>query len=179
MPRRREPLFYEAAPDPRNRPSVDMLITKLRKMSNLQNKPEAVQLVIDDMMHHYFIDEEPRPARLWQLAISAMYKFMMITGQSFPNREHLVAGGVEPEQLGGIAGNEFGDSPAADTAAKPSVDLDDEELKKGVAHVIMQHRYLYTSNECSCGRPYPTHAEWAKHVRIRIWRYLQDEFRGD
>lgn len=185
MPRRNEPIWYEAAPDPRNRPSVDMLITKLRKMSNLQNKPEAVQFVINDLLDHYFVQEERRPARLWWIMESAMYKFMSITGKSFPNAEMMVAGGAEPPDMllatpdGIVMVDHKTEDDPVDPATQRQLLLSSAETKAGVAHVIEQHVYRYASNECNCGRPYPTHAEWAKHVRIRIWRYLEDEFRGD
>lgn len=65
----------------------------------------------------------------------------------------------------------------------PQIDMDDPDLRLGVEGVIAKH--ILDSDPggsaalCSCGRPYPSEEKWAKHVRIRIWRYLQNEFKGD
>ena len=166
-----EEQYSERATDLRQRPSVDMLVTKMRKLSNLQNNPDVVRYLIDDLLHHYFMVEKKRPASLFQVCMSAMYKFQLVTGGKFedydtamlPPEEAPSPSAISSETSGGEAPQPMGDS----------------FTKKGVEEIIANHVYRYDGNICNCGRPYPTHKEWATHLRIRVQRYLENEFKGD
>jgi hypothetical protein len=50
------------------------------------------------------------------------------------------------------------------------------EQKQGAEQLIAQH--VYAQGRCTCGRSMDS-GEWAKHVRIRVWNYLKNEFKTD
>lgn len=79
----------ELNPDPKMRPSVDALQHKLKNMSMLKNKPEAVTLVIGDLAYQFLYREQPRPAHLWELMTRMMNLWQMATKVGSPNEKNI------------------------------------------------------------------------------------------
>jgi hypothetical protein len=50
------------------------------------------------------------------------------------------------------------------------------DIKVGVQVLIDRHIYNYMKNECYCGKEMLSHEVWAKHLRVKIWQYLKNEF---
>ena len=71
-------------PNPRMRPAVDALMSKMRAISILQDHPENVEAVINDMVHWYFMKEEKRPWYLFQLMMKINYLWGMALGYERP-----------------------------------------------------------------------------------------------
>lgn len=61
--------FRSDNPNPKFRPKVDRLVSQLRTHSSLVGHPEAVEFVIDDLLHYHFLRENKQPARLWRLML--------------------------------------------------------------------------------------------------------------
>ena len=71
-------------PNPRMRPAVDALMSKMRNLSVLQNDPAVVEALINDMIHWYFVHEEKRPWYLFQLMMKTNYRWGMVLGYDRP-----------------------------------------------------------------------------------------------
>lgn len=269
MPRRSweqmpEYQFTEDNPNPKMRPALDKLISKLHTLSFLQNRPESVVYLIKDLAHYYLVREAKRPEYLWAVVGDVMYKFHALAGgwdwlgteepyttdrkgEMSPlklEKSGVGTGGNEEAQLWAHQTTPLDDSAAgvepslyklsnwlklsekmkaaivevwtqgyadgreneakarewvrlhvpASASAEPvdlkgrrgdsvsaePFDYDDKRLKIGVEGVLIQHSIRDFRADrtllCECGREYPNRTEWAKHVRIRIWRYMKDEF---
>lgn len=219
----RVPPMSETDSDPRRRPSVDLLIHKLRGLKTLKNHPDAVQLILADLVYQFFVNEEKRPAHLWAHINHSMYSFLGLMGGGYPARndapmreftvqQGVGTGGNPENQLWPGAqvaiGGQFiplptpilpGEAPQDDSENQNSksasllvlrkdeeekpqasgVNLEDKAMKIGVETVIFEHYIDKNILTCGCGRNFEFLELWAKHVRIRVWRYLQNEFKGD
>jgi hypothetical protein len=195
----------ELNPDPKMRPSVDALQSKLKQMSMLQNKPEAVTLVIGDLAYHYLYREQPRPAHLWSLMTRMMNLWQMATQSTLPNDTNinmLVAAGqdvpegvahqlsyrfIHDQQIWHCAcGEDFYSAekyqahvkPAASAGDSPSLKEMLEANQVGMKQIIWKH--VPTARginvDCSCSRQFAHEEAWADHVRIRVQRYLNNQF---
>lgn len=169
--------YVEGSADPRFRPSVGRLMNKMRTLPQLDD-PRAAAFIIDDMMHRRFVFNAKRPQELWYLAKQAVSYWQA----------------VSPPILGFESGNElqniFGESGKTEIASKIPTTEDAPKLgslpKAVVEAVLFEHAYdehqwrrdkeVYIPG-CLCGKDFEFREEWAKHVRIRIWRALDAELR--
>lgn len=254
--------FVEDNPNPKFRPSVDKLTAKLREFSFLKGHPEAVEFIVNDLVHHYFVREAQRPAYLWHVISHAMFEFERlmpgfnwakpIAARDQVNKaiELLEQAGwyekayelqadldyydAERAELSGSSSaggalelplgpapafsgeapitvtelplvspgeavvremSQFppvglvGGAPSLETAPNlisseelqerpklTQIDLENKAMKKGVDQIIGDHMYNSHSMECGCGREMDTWEAWTKHLRIRIFNYMKNEF---
>lgn len=73
----------EDHPDPLMRPSYGRLVTKLKNLNSLKDHPEAVERLIHDLAHKFFVAERQRPDHaflamrhlkdIWDLALNSPY----------------------------------------------------------------------------------------------------------
>lgn len=201
MSNKLEPMS-ESNSDPRRRPSVDLLITKLRNLSTLKGHPDAVLLVIRDLVHEFYVAEAKRPAHLWHLIDYNMYVFLGLMGGGIVTRndQHMIQFAREPMFPQGSLPREgvsLGEAPQGDTENRISemapllvlrkdekergealgINLTDPAIMRGVEDIMTKH--TFELDNCGCGRPTDNLKDWSRHVRIRIWRYLKNEFKGD
>lgn len=199
--------MHEKHGNPRMRPSVDMLISKMRKMSMLQDKPDAVLEVIHDMMYTYFVKRQQRPWELHRLTGMALLELQMLIGNLEENKLPSGPDVVILSQLAEIAQTTTGSESlslkvtetgvgtggnaqaqlwpsgnASSQAENTKEFFKDQNRKEGVQKVIEDHVPNFIGGmrlRCKCSRIYEDQPEWANHLRIRIWRYLLNEFKSD
>src|SRR6185503_7472381 len=78
MPRRAIAPEFQMREDhsqPNMRPSVDHLISQLRRHKALTDHPDAVVFVIKDLSHRFLVREDQRPDLLWQTVHDLMFHF--------------------------------------------------------------------------------------------------------
>jgi len=163
-----QPTFSEDASNPKFRPSIDLLMTKLRGLSPLQNKPEAVELVVEDLLHHYFLREKKRPDNLWHVAAHAVYMWQMAMGLPRGDQLNTVMADEEPQPL-----------PLSTSPEAP--DLSDSQLKLGSKWLLASHYPMLEDRDtgrvtCYCEKEFDGVPAWAHHVRSRLWKYIREDF---
>lgn len=173
--------FEEANPDPRMRPSVDALAHKLRHMTMLVDHPDAVEFIIHDMMHWFFIREEVRPTRmfntmmhsntLWRMALRAETEGSVNASEPAAYVEDLdllrARGWVRDRPA----------EPDLSSPAKPGL-IDPLELNAlMLGAIVANHKMTYTDEYvlCGCGKHLDGAMKWARHVGIQIKRRLSEE----
>lgn len=107
-------------PNPRQRPGVDQLISKLRGLSSLQD-PAAVEIVVDDLIHHNFIFKAPHPNNLWNILIRVHSYWLESLG--FPARSD------ERMQISAASGTELFEPARAELPENRSLLLGHEFVK--------------------------------------------------
>ena len=182
--------FVNSNPNPRMRPSVDALLTKLRTMKLLnypdtdKTDPSVIHLLADDLIHHHFVREGKIDDVFYHLQRVHRYWFAMV------NEYKKSAKPWDPEWEGEqIPMMETID--AASTPAEPpeitAAEYREEDFKDfllpqrgGIEAIILKHmpEFLGKGKEitCDCERVFYDENAWAKHLRIRIEKYLLNEF---
>lgn len=196
---RRDPIYQmrEDNADPRMRPSVDHLVYQLRKHKALVNHPDAVGFVIKDLSHRFFVRDDQRPDLIWEAMRDLMFHFEHLMPPAGPDgfdwveekmdtdsNEVTVLPQDHVQKFQELAKDAvFGLTPAGDSpevvSAGRVVMFDNQFMKDGIAGVIVRHRgfeYTYGKMRCACQKFFSSPEEWAKHVRIRIWRFFKNEF---
>lgn len=182
MPRQVFEPVSETSANPQLRPSVQALMSKLRTISVLKAKPDNAEFILNDLMYQFFYDEKKRPQALfrmmmranslWRMALGAN-DFASVTQMSYENGAMATDG-----QMVESASHEAPDVPP-EVAAKSTEflladALESQILKEGVSTIISNHRLVNLHTQlCTCGREPEDHST---HVRIRIWRFLKNEF---
>lgn len=181
--------MHEKHGDPAMRPSVEALRSKLRKMSMLQDQPDAVVFIINDMMRYYFVDQQSRPWELHRLAGIALLQLQIVLGIRLEEEfvdDQLPLGLLPDNPIVADPGNGLSDPDgSADSAGdSPPFDWNDFFLmhRIGAQKIIEDHVPNFIGGmrlRCRCGRIYEDQPAWAYHARVRMWRYLMNDFKAD
>lgn len=205
----------ESDGDPSRRPSVDLLLHKLKNLKTLKGHPDAVLFIIRNLVHKFFIEEEKRPAHLWTLINYDMYAFQGLMGggivhrndkamNQFAGENGLALGNAIHNAIEGYltVDGSLGEAPPGENQNRNSKSasllvLEEVKQERGeasgdrtviledaladeVERIIFKHRQVLGKvGICGCGRNVKDDIGWAHHIRIRIWRYMQNEFKGD
>jgi len=172
--------------NPAMRPSMDLLLSKLRKLSSLVGKPDAVLWIVDQLLYQFFVREEQRPAHLWAHITKQMHRFEYMMGGHLTPRDQ-----AEMEFIWGppVLETAGGDSPQSPKTEKGSIlvlgksdqespkliDLNDPFYKRGLEAVLLKHQFSSEWESCMCRRPMKDDEAWATHIRLRVWRYLKGD----
>lgn len=154
-------------PVPFNRPQVQALISKLRKME-MMKQPGTAEEVIYDIAYTQLYSAK-QEVRMAKIAARLTHMWVGMRG----NED--IYGPPEPQNLGQVEAL----SPVATAPSggdSPSIDLDNKQLKDQVQHTIENHRLDFPHGLCGCNRSFATEEEWARHLRIRIWNVMKNEF---
>jgi hypothetical protein len=176
------------------RPQVQALLTKLRSMKTVQEPGAAEEIIYDLAWTQLY--QKKQEVRLANIAgrLTLLWTSMRQNEDLFgpPEPQTIEQVKLLPESVDApavwvgnhglaIGGNVGEPMPPINyvplaSAEPPSIDLDSKPLKLLTQNVIEDHYLDFPHGLCTCGRSYPTTAEWAAHVRLRIWRVLKNEF---
>lgn len=151
------------------RPQVQALLNKLRKME-MMKQPGTAEEVIYDIAYVQLYSKQ-QEVRMAKIAARLTHLWISMRG----NED--IFGPPEPQSPEQVAALP---ALATETSAGDRPDLDRRELKDAVQSIILDHRAAQVTGtftlHCRCGRNYDTLDEWSKHLRIRIWNTLKNEF---
>jgi hypothetical protein len=168
-----------------------MLRSKLRKLSILQDDPDAVRLLIDDLMYHFLV-RKPHPNALWYIQTQSHSYWLRTIGSSpveegqqlvFSSFPVLGEGDTGFQELTPQQEEAVIDAVQYSSAFKLAAEEWLREVlhgnRSGIENIIISHRpqeLVHGVFKCACKRDFEHRAAWAKHLRIRIERYLLNTF---
>jgi hypothetical protein len=163
------------------RPSVMALVQKLREMKTLRHPngnvdSAVVHLIADDLIHHYFVREGKIDDVFTHLVrINSYWRRLM--------GDHGLDEMIGTEDTAFPYPDQLPLPVAPDTHYSVLDKIGSKESRAGVEHLIYRHypkmKPALLGFECGCGKIFNSREEWATHLRIRIYRYMEDVFAPD
>ncbi len=197
----------EDHPDPRMRPSVDRLLSKLRNLSQLKDHPDVAEFVLGDLTYRFFVFEQARPQALfrmlmrmenqWRIALGAMWMAAqqgpVYEGEAgIPLADLDQVTHIQQAEVDGVAqvlmngrlyvAKEVVDEmlkEASESVAKPLFDPNDHESKVALYKLIDKHMWDPTYLCCACGKEFSEGHETEMWASHLRTRIVRFLLRGD
>lgn len=171
--------FTNSSTNPRMRPAVDALISKLRTLNALQ-EPQAAATVADDIIYQQLFQKGPHPELLFSLQLKLnSYWTRALTAASMPGDRELDA--RERRQLESAQKSISRDDEMEKSSLPPEESFKlTQEVARAVERIISHHEYSPYLQDgvsvpiCSCGKEFDFREEWIRHVRLNVWKVIKN-----